>query len=135
MMSTGVDWDALASTPGTLPKPKKREKKPKEPKPRKPLKKRNEKRATSAHAEDFAIQAAACRGMPCYACGAPGPSQPHHEPPRSVGGSDADTVPLCIACHARRHAVGARPFWSELGKTPEEAKAHVREQAGITIYG
>ncbi len=129
------DWDALSEVPGTIPRPAKREKPKKQPKPRKPLNKVNRRRAKEARSRDFSEQAVACRKLPCIACGCAGPSQAHHEPPRSVGGEDGNTVPLCAHCHARRHTVGPVTFWNEVGCSPEVAIAHVREQAGITIYG
>ena len=141
------DWNELASIPGTIPKPPNREKKQKGLKPgegperKTPVKKVNKERAKSARARDFDVQAEACYHQPCYACGRERASMPHHEPPRKRGGTDKDCVPLCDilvlgvdGCHQDRHRVGEKTFWNELGRTPQEAKEHVRLQAGITIY-
>jgi hypothetical protein len=112
-----------------LPKPGKHSAK------RKPLPKRNPERYAKRHAEQFGEQAALCRMLPCRACWAPacayhlvaarfasvvfetaisttGPAicEAHHEPPRSCGGKDADTVPLCTAHHRERHNIGRRAF-------------------------
>lgn len=35
----------------------------------------------------------------------------HHEPPRSRGGTDADTLSLCSPCHRERHDTTAQVFW------------------------
>jgi len=44
------------------------------------------------------------RKMPCYGCGAPGPSDPHHVPVNGTGQatkpSDFFTLPLCRHCHS-----------------------------------
>lgn len=59
-------------------------------------------------------QAQLCRTLSC-ACGCGrGPCEAHHEPPRSRGGLDSDTVPLWWECHARRHRTTARKFWAGL---------------------
>lgn len=68
----------------------------------------------------FGEQAAFVRTLPCCACVwlqqlQRGTTQAHHEPPRSVGGLDAHTLPLCADHHRRRHDVGASQFWRELG--------------------
>lgn len=64
----------------------------------------------------FGEQASHCRESPCCVCGAPPPSDPHHEPPRSRGGLDSDTAPLCRSCHRRRHELGsAEAFEAETG--------------------
>lgn len=47
-----------------------------------------------------------CRAAPCFACGAPPPSDPEHVRPRGSGGKDRDTAPLCRTCHGFRHARG-----------------------------
>lgn len=68
----------------------------------------------------FAEQAARCRKLPCCVCAwlrrvQSTPTEAHHEPPRSRGGIDKDTVPLCRGCHATRHAKGVETFWREAG--------------------
>jgi hypothetical protein len=72
----------------------------------------------------FGPQSEACRTLPCAVCGVDGPSDPHHEPLRSLGGTDRDTVPLCRACHSRRHRSTAPAFW--LTMDPEDVKFGVR---------
>lgn len=94
------------------------------------LKPRNEERHAYALERDFGPQADCCRRLPCAACGkAPTkeqPSDPHHEPPRSLGGTDKDTVPLCRACHELRGASTPEAFWSAVGLDPEDVKDGVR---------
>ena len=45
------------------------------------------------------------RAMPCWGCGLPGPSDPHHVSidGQTMGGKPSDqwTVPLCRKCHRR----------------------------------
>jgi 5-methylcytosine-specific restriction endonuclease McrA len=53
------------------------------------------------------------KAQPCEACG-DGPSEVHHEPPRSQGGTWVSTLPLCTVCHRLRHSTGVRTFWREL---------------------
>lgn len=56
-------------------------------------------------------------GIPAYAASTdPKPmggwkTRAHHEPPRSLGGTDEDTVPLCDKHHTRRHATTPQVFW------------------------
>lgn len=128
-MSTGVDWDALASIPGTLPKPKKREMKPKEPKSRKPMKrggplpKENKARSKLK----FGKQAVACRLLPCCVCGAPPPSDPQHTPKRSLGGYDEDCVPQCRRCHDEADNMKHDAYWTKVGVDPAGVKGAVQE--------
>ncbi len=43
---------------------------------------------------------AAVRELPCHFCAAPGPSDPHHFPPRgSRGRNDLLVLPVCRTCH------------------------------------
>jgi hypothetical protein len=45
-----------------------------------------------------------CRRQPCRFCGASGPSDPHHFPPKGMGGArinDTQVIPLCRWCHDR----------------------------------
>ena len=50
------------------------------------------------------------RDMPCCACFAEGPSDPHHYGPKGESGgtglkcSDAYVIPLCHVCHMHLHA-------------------------------
>lgn len=139
----GIDYSELEAVPGTIPKPKKRQKPPKEPKKRKSVNRRNEKRAKATRQENFGPQADACWLLPCFACGREGHSVPHHDPTQKNGGTDADAMPLCCTtrmpgvkgCHQRVHEEGRVTFWTRIGSTPQEAKEHTRTQAGITIYG
>lgn len=99
----------------------------------------NDARAAAARAEDFGPQSAACLKLACLRCARPDASMPHHEPPRSRGGTDFDALPLCDilrlygvpGCHQLRHSQGEVTFWSEMHMTPDEAKEHVRLQAGL----
>ena len=102
------------------------------PKRKTPLRKRNAKRAAARLARNFGPQAAWCRACYCQMCGKPPPCDPHHEPSRSRGGSDEDTVPLCRACHRRRHQMGARAFWRDADE-PERIKRDV--QASMVLGG
>ena len=74
----------------------------------------NRKRKARVDAETFGVQAEWCRSQACCCCGAPDPSDPHHEPPRSVGGKDRHTLPMCRKCHRLRHDRGVETFWCEL---------------------
>lgn len=61
--------------------------------------------------------------QPCVRCGAT-PSEPHHEPLRSQGGTWKNVSPVCPDCHTlgadARHRTSAERFWT-FGKTAEEA--------------
>lgn len=95
------------------------------------LKRRNEERAAKRRAECFGKQADMCRQLPCSVCGGwdipmfrhyaqrfatetciafTHVSDPHHEPTRSCGGKDGDTVPLCRTHHDERHRIGRVAF-------------------------
>lgn len=76
----------------------------------------NPRRLAKRRARDFAEQAAACRAMPCcISDGCDGAVAPHHEPPRSLGGRDRDTVPLCAKHHRQRHDWGERESYIVYG--------------------
>ena len=60
--------------------------------------------------------------LPCVRCG-DSPCENHHDPTKASGGSHLDISPLCYRCHARRHNVGVRSFWAEVGMTASEANA------------
>ena len=97
---------------------------------RSPLRQRG-RQYQKRHAEDFGPQAERCRGMPCCACVAlrllqPGRTEAHHEPPRSTGGTDRDTLPLCGYHHRLRHSQGVDSFWRSVGLDPGQVLAHVR---------
>ena len=54
------------------------------------------------------------RGLPCAACMAPPPNDPHHicdvglYPGMGRKASDIHAIPLCRVCHAKLHAGDAR---------------------------
>ncbi len=81
----------------------------------KEMRRRNVARAAKRHALCFGPQAELCRSSPCVACGWVGASDPHHEPPRSRGGVDQDTVALCRRCHEMRHTLGRAAFEMRTG--------------------
>lgn len=132
-MVTRTDYDELAAA-GGIPKAKGK-RKPEQGRTASgstlrtyaPMKKVNASRRAERHEEDFGPQADACRELPCVRCGALPPSHPHHDPPRSCGGSDRDTTPLCAPCHTLRHGLGVTSFWREVGLDPEDVKAAVAE--------
>lgn len=55
------------------------------------------------------------RAHPCLKCGRGAPVEAHHEPMGRTGMGikppDYHAVPLCSACHQRRHQQGPREFW------------------------
>ena len=61
----------------------------------------NERRA-----KNFGPKAVFVRRMECLVCGKI-PSDPHHEPPLSLGGDARGLCPLCRACHDYRHHLGS----------------------------
>jgi hypothetical protein len=58
------------------------------------------------------------RSKPCFVCGKPGPSDPHHENFGFCGSGmkapDTYTVPLCREHHSVRHSEGGRIFPQEV---------------------
>lgn len=82
----------------------------------------NRKRAAKRKAECFGPQAQACRDTSCCVLHCDAPAEPHHEPPRSLGGIDRDCVPLCRDHHRRRHDMGANAFWTWTGVDPARVK-------------
>lgn len=70
------------------------------------LKRRNDERLARRRAEAFGPQAEECRAMPCCACGARPPSEPHHFPTRAAGGKDDACIPLCHQCHETHDGPG-----------------------------
>lgn len=80
------------------------------PKRRTAVKKRNAKRLRETRARQFGPHAERVRALPCCACGARPPSQPHHVKSRGAGGTWRDLVPLCGYCHLIIHAIGAKSF-------------------------
>lgn len=75
---------------------------------RTPLKVRGRKSAEKRE-RDFGERAVAVRRLLCVVCGAT-PCDPHHEPPRSLGGTSKDLVPLCHRHHLVRHQIGPTRF-------------------------
>lgn len=80
----------------------------------------NRKRRAKRFARDFGVAAAIVRGQPCCVCRQKcreqlNPTEPHHEPPRSCGGTSRDLLPLCGSCHRARHRLGVETFWSHAG--------------------
>lgn len=93
------------------------------------------KRAQTVRGElvdpDFGPQAKRCRERPCCVCSAmrkaqPNPTEAHHEPPLSHGGTDRDTVPLCGSHHRQRHRMNAARFWALHELKLEAVKADAR---------
>jgi len=74
----------------------------------------NPKRRRERLAAAFGEQAQRCRESPCCVCGAR-PSDPHHDPARSLGGLDRDTLPLCRPHHDERHRIGRPAFEKKHG--------------------
>lgn len=83
------------------------------------------------HRKKFGKQADLVRKLPCCICESEYGVHAHHEPPRSRGGMDADTLPLCCNHHHVRHGVAefeATPalFWAKYRVDPEAVKAELR---------
>ena len=53
-------------------------------------------------------------GLPCLVCQRT-PCEPHHEPPRSLGGKAEALTPLCVYHHFIRHALGHHHFALDTG--------------------
>lgn len=81
---------------------------------RTPLRRRNLKRLARLRAKTFGPQAARCRELPCCVCDR-APSEPHHVRSRGAGGTDADCVALCRACHDEVHRIGIDSFGERHG--------------------
>lgn len=81
------------------------------------INRRNPKRLRRLRAKQFGPQAELCRSLPCSACDASPPSDPHHLKSRGAGGDDSWCIPLCRRCHDRLHAAGSR-FWTILRVDP-----------------
>lgn len=80
----------------------------------------NKKRKAKRFARDFGEQSDFVRTQPCCVClhecrAQTSPTEVHHEPPRSCGGRDRDTLPLCTEHHRRRHDIGVSSFWEQSG--------------------
>jgi hypothetical protein len=92
------------------------------------VKRFNAERMGKRRVQCFGEQAQLCRRLPCCVCRrkywamtvstfitcpnvqADDMCHAHHEPPRSCGGKDRDTVPLCFAHHHERHSIGRQEF-------------------------
>jgi|TARA_Y100000310_G_scaffold255356_1_gene262762 hypothetical protein len=61
--------------------------------------------------KDRSMHAERVRAMGCLVCGR-SPSDPHHEPPRSRGGSAKNLAPLCRKHHRQRHALGSAAMFA-----------------------
>ena len=80
------------------------------------LRKVNVARIRARRAKAFGAQAGLCRRSRCCVPGCESVDiHAHHEPPRSVGGLDSDTVPLCVVHHSERHTLGLRRFEERYG--------------------
>lgn len=65
-----------------------------------------------------------------WSCLGPGTdSHGHHEPPRSLGGTDAACLPLCHVHHEQRHRMGFTAFW--LCIDVEGALAEMRRRVAL----
>ena len=96
------------------------------------MKRINRERMKRVRAVQFGPQAEACRRSSCYACGSPGPCDPHHLKSRATGGKDRDCVPLCrgpYGCHALFHEKGRKRFEEMMGINLDYALAWMRDSA------
>jgi hypothetical protein len=109
----------------------------------------NRKRRAKRRAECFGEQARLCRLLPCVVehgddwakpewvpwardflasgCEFLPLSEPHHEPPRSCGGKDADCVPLSREKHRERHDIGRPAFEAKYGVDLRAIAARIHE--------
>jgi hypothetical protein len=110
------------------------------------VKRFNAERMGKRRMQTFGAQALLCRRLPCCACRrkfwdmtvstfitcpntqADDMCHAHHEPPRSCGGKDADTVPLCAAHHHERHSIGVRSFEAKHNINLRQLAAALHEQ-------
>ncbi len=87
---------------------------------------RNEERAEERYQRDFGRKADWIRGLCCVACGHH-PVDPHHEPPRSRGGTKENLVPLCPGHHTvkdvSRHKLGSVERFREVHGVDLRAEA------------
>lgn len=70
----------------------------------------NHERRERLYARQFGEKAAWIRTLPCCACSAEPPSDPHHVRSRGAGGTSEDLVPLCRECHDLLHLKGRKGF-------------------------
>lgn len=128
----GIDWGALdaelAGVPGAVPKGHRERRAPKQLQRKTRINPINRERVAAQKQVTDGPQADACRIMGvCCACGKDRPTEPHHEPPVSLGGTVNDTVPMCRPCHDEREGTTARAFWKRLQLDPEDVKLAVRD--------
>lgn len=89
-----------------------------------PMKKRNVERHEREWVKQFHSEAFVrfTHDRPCVRCGRT-PSDPHHEPLRSQGGTWKNVSPVCPDCHTlgpdARHNTSAEAFWASVGKSAE----------------
>jgi len=87
---------------------------------------RRKRWALQFHSEEFVRFV---QSLPCVSCGHT-PSEAHHDPPRSCGGTWLDVSPLCHDCHTlgpeSRHRAGRDTFWARVGLTREQANARTQ---------
>lgn len=92
----------------------------------------NPERLRALRDAQFGPQAELCRRTACGACNRLG-CDPHHEPPCSCGGLDADTAPLCSGpqgCHRLRHQLGRREFERRTGVNLHDLVLEMRRVVG-----
>ncbi len=82
---------------------------------RRPVRVRNPERLERRRAWQFGPKADWIRELDCATCGASAPSDPSHVRSRGAGGTAADLIPQCRACHQRMHETGRWTFEEEVG--------------------
>ena len=82
--------------------------------PRTPLPARNPERLKRRRDLQFGPKAEWIRTLPCATCKAPTPSDPSHVRSRGAGGTAADLIPQCRACHRQLHDRGRWTFEKEM---------------------
>lgn len=79
-------------------------------------------------AAQFGLQANLCRMLSCSVRGCPMPSEPHHDPVRSMGGTDEDACPLCRQHHSEWHdTLGRSEFARRYGFDTRWAAMSMRQ--------
>ena len=71
-------------------------------------------------------QCEAARMLPCAICGAPPPSDPHHDPKVSQGGLDVNAGPLCREHHEESETMALSKFRRKYGLDWREVCESVR---------
>lgn len=90
----------------------------------------NAKRKRKLYAAQFGSYSDTIRAMDCITCGAPGPSDPSHVKPRSVGGKKHDLIPQCRRCHNELGHYGQRRYAQRVGIDLEAEAARLWEEHG-----